>query len=597
VPGLQTWNAGPLTKGLLDTVTLGADLSGACRYLRNAIYTGGSQLGVRPGTALALTLKDDAGTPAAITSVCAIVPFADGALAVGHSTATLKVYLYRLTATMDGWYNAAGVLQSTLFPEPVGALWTGAATAPDVLVTEGLGTAYIANTGAADDSGLYYPTKSYTIPATIATMTADLDNSGGAEDLYFSGVVAFKQHLWAWGFGAGTTVGTTTYRPELARFSAPNFGAFSAADSITLGDRVRSVRERIIGAGVAGDALFLGGARMLTRVTGFGRSSWIKEPLDRSYGFVGPKSMVTAGDTLYYWSHQGPLRITADSAPEPLWDALPATVATVINESRIVAGFDADRNQVLFAYDSGSGVGRAFCAYDVRRDVWLGPDADLGVAIRSMGTVEPIYASTATPPVGPSAPPTIPASTSSVGTTTATANWTNGDSSAETVVEYGLQSAGTYTVATTVSAGIATYTLTGLTAGLAYQWRVRHVRNGQYSAYYGPSASTQFTTTTSGGGALVAPSSCLLAQDAVAFGGHSNWDISWVNSGESGVSTEVSTSINGAAFVLQSTQGPGVSSYSVRLATASGTVQAEVRHVKSAETPSSYAFSGTETVL
>jgi hypothetical protein len=581
VPGLQTWNAGPLTKGLLDSVTLGAELAGVCRYLRNAVYTGGSQLGVRPGTALALTCKDDAGTPAAITSICAIVPFGDGVLVVGHSTATLKVYLYRLSATMDGWYNAAGVLQSTLFPEPVGALWTGAATAPDVLVTEGLGTAYIANTGAADDSGLYYPTKSYVSPATIATLTADLDNSGGAEDLYFSGVVAFKQHLWAWGFGAGTTVGTTTYRPELARFSAPNFGAFSAADSITLGDRVRSVRERIIGAGVAGDALFLGGARMLTRVTGFGRSSWIKEPLDRSYGFVGPKCMVTAGDTLYYWSHQGPMRITADSGPEPLWDALPATVATVVNESRIVAGFDADRNQVLFAYDSGSGVGRAFCAYDVRRDVWLGPDADLGLAIRCMGTVEPIYASTATPPVGPSGPPTS-ATNTSTGTTTSTAGWTTGDAAAETVVESELASGGTYAEVTTLAAGVTSYAFSGLTASTSYNWRVRHKRNGQYSAYL-----TSSFTTTGSGGTLTAPSNCVLSQIAPA-----TISATWTNSGESGVSTEVWRQINADPYTLQTTAGVGVASYSSTAPVVPGdTVRLEVRHTKSSYTESSFAVS------
>lgn len=595
MPGLQTWSLGPLTKGFLDSVTLGADLNGACRWMRNVIYSGGSKLSVRPGTALALTCKDDQGTPATVTSICAIAPFTDGALIVGYSSVTQKVYLYRVPATMDDWYNAAGTLQGTRFPQPVGVLWTGATVAPDVTIAEGLGTAYIANTGAADDAGLYYPMKSYVAPGTIATVQADLDGNAVVEDLYFSGCISFKQHLWAWGFGAGTTVGSTTYRPEMARFSAPNFGTFASADSITLGDRVRSVRERIVGAGIAGEALFLGGHNMLTRVTGFGRSSWYKQPLDRSYGFVGPKCMVTAGDTLYYWSPRGPMRVTDNSEPEPLWDALPATVATVVNTSRIVASFDVDRDQVLFAYDTGSGVGRAFCAFDVQRSVWVGPDADFGIALRCMGAVEPVYASTAVAPVGPSAAPSA-GSTTSVGGTSATANWTSGDALATTVVEYRVQGTASYTTATTLAAGVVTYTFTGLARSTAYEWRVKHVRNGQSSSYYGPVVATQFTTTASGG-TLLPPTNLAVGYIGAPGdpAGAPTLSVTWTNSGETNVYTEVSRSTtSGGTYTVLSTVAIGLASYSD--AATSGTWYYKVRHTKAGETASAYAGPASATV-
>lgn len=661
---LQQANLGPFSKGVVDSANPSLDFRTSLKSAKGAMYSGGTKLSVRPGSALALTLKDDQGTPATVDSVCAIAQFTDFALAIGYSTSQSDVYLYRLSPTMDGWYNSAGVLQATASPEPVAVLWTGVTVAPDVLIAEGLGTAYIAHTGAAADAGLYFPTKTYEVspatrsvtsitragatatattaaahalvtgdrvtvsgageaeynitavvtvtgtttftytvggaPATPATGTIlysapvrKLQNAAG-DDMYFSGVVSFQQHLWGWGYGAGSTVGTTSYRPELARFSGANFGAFAASDSITLGDRVRSVRERIVGGAVAGEALFLGAVGTLTRVTGFGRNSWSRAVIS-NHGFTGPKGMATAGDTLYYWSPRGPARVTAYGEVEPLWDAVSAAVATVSNPSRIVAGYDQGRDQVRFHYDSGSGV-RTVCAYDVRRDAWVSDADDCGLAIRCAAVVEPVYASTATPPAGPSAAPTTPASTSSVGTSTATANWTNGDSSAETVIEYKAQSLSTYTVAATLAAGIVTYTFSGLSSGTAYHWRVRHLKNGQYSAYYGPAAATEFTTSGSGGGGgggtLVAPTGCSIAQTGGSLEPNS-LRVNWINSGESGVSTEVEMEENtSGTYTLVYTAAEGVSSYATT-GVAGTTYRARVRHVKSGATSSSYSTSST----
>jgi hypothetical protein len=96
-----------------------------------------------------------------------VKPFADRALAVAHSTVTNKVYLYVLPSTLDGWYNAAGALQATLIPQPVGVLWTAVATAPDVTIAELLGVAYIAHTEAATAAALSFATKTFALPGTI----------------------------------------------------------------------------------------------------------------------------------------------------------------------------------------------------------------------------------------------------------------------------------------------------------------------------------------------------------------------------------------------------------------------------------------------
>lgn len=605
---------GPFSRGVIDraNASLSQATGGALQRARGVIYSGAARLSARGGTLTKLTLYDDAGSPAQITSVVAVVQFADRALAVAHSTATNKVYLYVLAADLSGWYNSAGVLQSNASPQPIAALWVSTATSPDVTVTEGLGVAYIAHTAAADGTSLAFPmrqydpnatavsitsitrssstatattaaahklatgdkvtiagavqteyngtvtvtvtsatTFTYTVsgtPATPATGTitmlayitnvvSDLDGDTSAEALYALGCIAFQQHLWIWGVGSGTTA-SNHFRPELARFSQPNFALpFQSSDSLTFGNRVRSNREKIVGGAVAGNALFLGSPFGLTRITGYGRNTWFRQPLDNSFGFPGPKCMCVRKDTLYYWSSRGPLRCTSDSAPEPLWAAIEEAVASVINPQKVVAAYDESNDVVLFTYDAGSGV-RALAIYDCTRDCWLGPDDDIGIVIRAAGSVTPVYASTAATVVGPDGPPTV-AVTSGVGNTVATAGWTAGDVTAQTSLEIRRQNDIAWT-AVLVPAGVTSYQFTGLTPNVAYEWRAAHFEGGSYSSYLGPAVATQFTTqaTGTGGGQLNPPTNLSLRVSA-NNPGSSTIAASWTNSGESGVATTV----------------------------------------------------------
>lgn len=635
---------GPFSAGLHDTANPSLPPNGALRSARNMLYTGLFDLGIRPGTQVVLTYFDDQGTPQSVTTVClAATPFQDGALGIGYSSITQKCYLYRLKATMDNWYdingNPGGVFHDA-FPKPIGVLWSSMPSAPDVSVTEGLGTAYIANTAAADVNGLYWSTKTYNdygtstvtnltgttleFPAVFANSAtvsitknsaplanpADYTRAGsvftlvvsaittdvfvitysagidtlfvngtggnvGTDTAYFNGVVAFQQACWGFGYGAGNEPGYTSYRPELARFSPPSFDPFQIEDSLTIGDRVRSERERIIAGVVAGNSLYLGGASILTRITGYGRDSWYRTVLDRSYGFVGPKCAVAVGSTLYYWSPQGPFRVSDDSLPDPLWDAIPAAVATVANQASIVAGFDLETNHVLFFYDAGIGV-RTFCAFDVRRSVWLGPDSDIGVSLVSTGIVTPLFASTAVAPDGPAGPPTI-ISTTNIGTTTATATWANGDGLAQTELSYRVQGTTTYTVAPIIPANITTYQFSKLTPNTAYEWRVRNLQAGQYTSYVGPVSASQFTTIIT---TLLAPYNLVGVQTPDYV--HATYlravTLTWNNSGENGASTLIQyTPSGGATYNL--TVGPGVSSAVVSVPTYA-LYQFAVRHTE-----------------
>lgn len=587
---------GPFVKGVITDANPSLDTKGALRAARNAVFNGVGRLIARPGTEVAMTLMDDQGTPAEIDRVLAIVPFGDGALAVGWSDSQDDVYLYKLTAELDDWYDSTGALGGSLSAEPMGVLWSSVTSAPAVSIAEGLGTAYIAHNSALDASAITYPTKTFDGSTTIATLTADLDGTG-ADNVAFLGVCSYMQHLWGWGYDQGT-VAASAYRPELIRHGGPNFAALDAdgRGSFTVGHNVRSARERVTCMKVAGEVLYAGTNFSVWAIVGYDRDTWQKKSLDNSFGIVGLKAACEANGVLYYWSHMGPMRVSGLSQPEPLWDAIASRVASIGSPQAITAVFDDARDQVLFIADDGT-----YCAFDVRRDVWLGPDSAFGVAINCAGRVSPVLgpAVAGSPPAGA---PTA-ASTTSVGSTTATANWTAGDSSGGTTstVEYKRQSASEWTVFTTVVATVASVQITGLTSGgIEYHWRVKHTKNGQDSAYLGPSASTEFTTSSDGGGGggTLNPPTGLTLVD-MGTGTTNNAKAQWTNSGESGVSTEVygagPSATEPASFSLIATKGVGVSSHTYTV-TETGVWWVKVRHVKSGSTESSFTSAASATI-
>ena len=136
------------------------------------------------------------------------------------------------------------------------------------------------------------------------------------------------------------------------------------------------------------------------------------------------------------------------------------------------------------------------------------------------------------------------------------------------------QSTSSWTDVATVPAGTSTVKITGLSSSTAYEWRAVHRKNGSLSSYLGPSASTQFTTTTT----LAPPTDLILADNGP---GESNQGyVSWVNSGEDGVTTQVylDGSYKGQAAA-------GESSFYVTVL-ATGSYTAKVRHAKSGLTSS-----------
>lgn len=585
---------GPFLKGVVDGANASLDNSATLRSARHVTLSGKGRLMAGPGSDVAITLMDDQGTPAACTSVVLVKDFADGALAIGHSTVTSKVYLYRLDSLFTGYYDIAAAFHASATAVPVGVLWTASATPPVCTIAELLNVAFIARTDAATPTTQDFVTRRFDL-TTLTDLQADLAGAG-AQNVYALGVFSFHGHLWLWGYDKGNTPGTA-FRPELLRFGGPDGGLLTddGKGTFTVGHRVRSAREAIVGACVAGEVAYIGTTYSLWPVIGYGRDSWDKsKPLDESFGFIGIQAAVNAGGVLYYWSPRGPARCEFPGKPEPLWDALPVTIPSIVDPEKIVAAYDPDRDQVLWYYKGGTSTGnQLLVAYDVERDCFLGPDTDQGILVGCAGLVGKVQAASAAAAAGPAGAPSGPV-TSSVGQSSALAAWTNGDVSigVTTVVEYRPQAGGAWSSAGSVSAGVTQLTITGLSSSTAYEWRAYHLKNAQSSSILGPVAGTQFTTTAPSV-PLTAPSGVTILNVGDGVHHFNQAYVTWANSGESGVSTRV-TAI-GPGFASSTTYAPGVSSAYVTVGL-SGSYFARCVHTKSGSTDSANADSSATSI-
>jgi hypothetical protein len=368
--GLQVASFGPFTKGVVDSYNPSLNTTGALRRARHAILTGAGQLRVRAATqTIAGPFLNDAGTPAACTTVCAVAEFGTGVVVIAHSPATSTTYLY---------HDPAGF--STGSVAPTGVLWTGQASAPTVTVAEILGTLYVACAEALDTAGLYFATRTFD-GTTLDTLAADLDGTG-PQAVYARGVAAFQTHLVTWGYDQGSDPAVAS-RPEYLRLGGPNGDPLDSPGKAAfgVGHRIHSPREQILSACVVGEVCYLGTPTGVWALTGYGRDTWQLTSLDAQNGVVGPHAMVAANGAAYLWAPRGPMRVSGLTAPDPLWDAV-AETADAVNDTgttSVVAAYDPACDQVQFHYygpDDAAGSVRRRAAFDVRRQAWLGPDSD-----------------------------------------------------------------------------------------------------------------------------------------------------------------------------------------------------------------------------
>jgi hypothetical protein len=175
-----------------------------------------------------------------------------------------------------------------------------------------------------------------------------------------------------------------------------------------------------------------------------------------------------------------------------------------------------------------------------------------------------------------------------IGATQANINFTVADATAETEIWTQLHTGGTWTLLVTLNANpgpTASMTATGLASSTAYDARVRHVKNGQFSSF-STNTGPYFTTTTP---VAMAPTGVAVSSSGppasrTASTGLLTWTVT-----ESGSKTEVWLKGPGdSSFGLLATSPVGATSYTIGPVSTTGTYNFEVRATKAGYTASSF---------
>jgi hypothetical protein len=291
-------------------------------------------------------------------------------------------------------------------------------------------------------------------------------------------------------------------RPELLRHS---FLGVAPSNSLALGDIsdgfdknayniIGAKGQRVTGMKQGRGYLLVAKANELYRISGAGRAypgwQYSVEKIENTSGFgvANPNALCFAEGFWYGIGAAGMFR--TDGFQAAAFNQ-PGQVTTLIgprqadfraldNLQNSFCFYHPDRRLILFGVHQQGTTPATYptilWAWDVQRERWQ-PDWVLATPTAFFhGNNIPT-----TTALGPSAPPTNPV-TSAITTTGFTASWTNGDATAQTEI-WLLDPGNTWLLNNTFAPGITSVVVPGAVGHSTYQWKVRHTKNGLYSAY------------------------------------------------------------------------------------------------------------------
>jgi hypothetical protein len=407
---------------------------------------------------------------------------ATGAVLVAWSAGTTKHYAWAVTSDM-AFAGATELLSQTAFPSS----WNRATTARPVLASlfEKL---YVADATPTYASRNPMAVIDAIVPPGIAVPTYEFVAGGAAAAaLRPYCLEEYNNGLFVAGYGDEETGAGDD--PALVRHSflgkdpaaSDGFDKDAYNTIGAKGDRVTAMKK---GRGL----LLIAKANELYRLSGFGRAypGW-QYQVDgvantEGFGVENPLALEHAEGWWFGVGKQGPFR-TDGYQVESLMGPRQRTWKGIDKLDKIWVRYHAERRLMLFGVHAVSGAPDTtnpwvLLCWDMARDVW---QPNWRMAGNTRLYVGAMIATTTT--AAPGAAPTG-LSTTSITTSGWTANWTNGDATAETEVWVrDVTAGGSWLLVTAVAAGIASYAVTSRIGHNSYQWKLRHRKNGIYSAY------------------------------------------------------------------------------------------------------------------
>lgn len=449
--------------------------------LRNAFFNTVSTISVRRGSANGDNMQDDQGSPADVTSVpyFKFFPSQGQIFVIGHSTVTDKHYVYKLSTTAEEPTTPGNPVSPIIIPAAGGFTYD---VAEPVVFTGA--PWYNRQFYAADSAGqigmivLNGDTDTITFPTfTLGT--------GPAQPLRPRKLFTHQNHMISLGYGDENT----PYVADLLRSSQlgnPNIWPPEHFNNIGNSD------EPLLNGISVGDFAILFKEFKIFRMAGSADVNWSFTEIDPDRGGVNDRCATYYDDFVWFISAEGFARIGINGPSELIVDKAKLSFASFDNLENCWVDANLPERMVVFACHEVGDAGTfptLLVQYDTRNGrVTTRPYLVAGpLPFESFfGSRIPQVEGIATQ-LGPQGPPSIsPVTVETIDGFTA--NWGNGDIRPLTTTRIevlNVDQAGSWTQVSVAPFGDTSRVITGLVPGTLYDVRVRHERNGIFSAYSG----------------------------------------------------------------------------------------------------------------
>lgn len=323
------------------------------------------------------------------------------------------------------------------------------------------------------------------------------DVGGGAAILRFRGIAKHRgATILGWGYYDNSTP-DRSHVLRYCRYGAPGTWVLDTTEQTAGYINVGTLNVPLVACAQSGPYTVLGKTSEVFVLDGDYSAQFSYRQIGSAHGPISTAGMTSTGPLCIWMAEKGPAyslnggQVTLLASERVLrrmqtyFDL--STVCAVHDSANTRVGFLCRQQRDLAGTPVSTNYPNKVLWWDYQRDA-LTEDGTPTTCV-SLFTINAIAPSLPGPVGTPANLVAVPSSSG------VELSWDHsiGDPTAQVSVEYTASGGATFTVAGPSGVGALGWTLSGLGAGSAYDWRLRYVKNGQYGSY---TALNTFTTTT-----------------------------------------------------------------------------------------------------